>query len=139
MNLMERVAATQQTIDEFIEQPFQWGKFDCGILAFKHLENCGLKSPLSTLGKYTTERGAKKEIVKLKARNMEDIIDAMGFERIAPQSALPGDIVGYPGGEEGKEWTSLAISIGSGSAIAFANDLCLRGPINLATLAWRVA
>jgi len=139
MNLLERVQRTQKTIDEFFGQPFVWGKADCGILAGRHLENMGFETLLSKARGYSTEIGARRAMRALGCGSMEEFIDAYGFVRIPPAMALPGDVVGFPGGEDGKAWTALGVMIDSGEhLIGFANGEVMRGPSHVCTVAWRV-
>lgn len=139
MNLLERVQKTQITIDEFFGQPFAWGTADCGILAGRHLENMGFETRLSEARNYSTELGAKRAMTALGCASMEDFVDAYGFERIPPAMALPGDVVGFPGGEVGKEWTALGVMIDAGEhLIGFAAGEVRRGPASVCSVAWRV-
>lgn len=144
MNLVERSDGTQITIDNFAHQPFEWGKFDCGQLVGAHLEGLGISTPLVAAGNYKTERGAKLAIARVGAKSMEDIIDALGFERIAPASAITGDVVGFPGGTEEKPWTALGVHVGGDRVMGFADVLgegatCEFGPIDVCSVAWRVS
>lgn len=139
MNLLERVTATQKTIDEFLDVEFQWGKFDCANLAATHVENFGFETVRGKARKYKTELGAKRAMHLLGCSSMEDFVDAYGFERIAPAATLPGDLVGFPGGAEDDVWTALGVVIDAGERlIGFANGVCMVGPTNVATVAWRV-
>lgn len=140
MNLLERVRHTQKTIDEFFGQPFVWGKSDCGILAGRHLENMGFETLLPKARKYSTEIGARRAMRALGCGSMEQFVDAYGFERIPPAMALPGDVVGFPGGEDDRAWTALGVMIDAGEhLIGFANGEVMRGPARVCTVAWRVA
>ncbi|QDK32667.1 DUF6950 family protein [Sphingomonas sp. IC081] len=140
MNLLERVERTQKSIDEFFGQPFKWGEADCGILAGRHLENMGFETRLAEARRYSTELGAKRAMTALGCASMEDFIDAYGFQRIPPAMALPGDIVGFPGGSDERPWTGLGVMIDAGEhLIGFANGEVMRGPARVCTVAWRVA
>lgn len=144
MNLIERVKATQETIDTFVGLPFEWGVGDCGQLAGQHLEALGIETPLARVAGYTTEIGARRAIRKLDANSMEDVVDALGFERIAPAAALVGDLVGFPGGrDEDHAWTALGVHTGGDRIIGFADPdgsggACHWGPVSICTVAWRV-
>lgn len=140
MTLLDRVENTQKTIDEFFGQPFEWGKADCAILAGRHLESMGFETLLSKARHYSTEIGARRAMTALGCRSMEDFVDAYGFERIPPAMALPGDVVGFPGGDDDRPWTALGIAIDAGEhLIGFANGEVMRGPAQVCTVAWRVA
>lgn len=139
MNLFVRAEATQKTIDQFYDQPFEWGVADCAILACRHLDNLGIANPLDKVIGYTDEKGARKALVKLGVKGMEELADKQGFERIAPAAAILGDLVAIPGGEEGNEWLGLGVALANGRILAFANDKAMIGPVEVATIAWRVS
>jgi hypothetical protein len=142
MDLITRVAATQQTIDQFYEQDFKWGERDCGVLAHQHLLNCGFPdTPYNQMRAYRTAKGCKRAMLRLGHSGTEDVIDSMGFERITPAAVLPGDLVAFPGGDEdGDEWLALGVAVDAGEhIIGFAQGQCLRGPVSVCVLAWRVA
>lgn len=140
MNLLDRVEGTQKTINQFFDKPFEWGTADCAILAATHLENFGYETVMRNARGYSTAIGAKRALHDLGAQSMEDLVDSYGFERIPPAAALPGDIVGFPGGEEDNEWTALGVVTDPGlTLIGFANGRCMKGPTHVCTVAWRVA
>lgn len=143
MDLIARVDATQKTIDHWLDAVFEWGSSDCGQMVGSHLEALGFDTPLSVAGTYTTELGAKRVMRKLGASSMEDFLDKLGFERIAPASAITGDVVGFPGGSEGEEWTALGVHVGSDRIVGFAAApdeaaIVRAGPVSVCTVAWRV-
>ena len=138
MNLIERVTHTQTTIDKFHGATFKWGEADCAQLAGQHVENFGRTTRLSECPKYVSEKGAKRALSRLGVKTMEDLADAMNFERIAPASAIVGDIVGLPGGTEEEPWTALGIHCGGERILAFANGTCEYGPVSVCSVAWRL-
>lgn len=140
MNLPERVNLTQETINEFQGQDFKWGEYDCGLLAARHLDRLGIKTPYHNEDgeiavSYRSESGAKKFLIKTGHRSMEAVIDGLGFERIAPASVLPGDLVALPG--EG-DWMALGVALSNGKALAFAFGVCQAGAASACEIAWRV-
>lgn len=142
-SLIERVAATQATTDEYHERPFKWGEGDCARLAASHLFNLGIATQLDRAGNYSTERGALRALKRLGASSMEDLADQLGFARIAPAAAIVGDIVGFPGGREDAPWTALGIHCGGDKILGFADPdgsgaRCEYGPVSVCTTAWRV-
>lgn len=142
-NLIERVELTQKTIDFWLGQPFEWGVADCGQMVGAHLEQAGITTPLKDARAYSTDIGAKRAMKALGANSMEDFIDGLGFERIAPASAIVGDIVGLPGGTDDDQWTALGIHTGTNRILAFAaaeGDIARvhSGSDSVATIAWRV-
>ncbi len=143
MTLIDRVAATQKTIDDFLHVDFQWGTADCGQLAGRHVEALGLTSRLAEAPNYKTERGARRALSALAVSSMEELVDGHGFERIAPAAALVGDIVGFPGGTDDKPWTALGIHCGGDRILGFADvagsgPTAEYGPLSVCTIAWRV-
>lgn len=145
MNLIARVENTQKTIDTWLDKTFEWGAADCGQMVGNHLETMGFKTPLTEAGRYTTELGAKRVMKRLGASSMEDFLDKLGFERIAPATAIVGDVVGFPGGrDEDHAWTALGVHTGSDKIVGFAAAdgeaaIVRVGPVSVATIAWRVA
>lgn len=143
-NLIERVDNTQKTIDYWQSQTFEWGTADCGQMVGWHLEQAGISTPLKDARAYTTEIGAKRAMKALGANSMEDFIDRLGFERIAPASAIVGDVIGLPGGTPDEEWTALGVHLGTDRILAFAaaeGDVARvhSGSASVATIAWRVS
>lgn len=142
-DLIARVTATQTTIDTYHERAFEWGEADCARLAAHHLQSLGVTTRLDEAASYTTEIGAKRALKRLGATSMEDLADAMGFERIPPASAIVGDLVGFPGGREGAEWTALGVHVGGDRIMGFADPdgsgaRCEFGGAHVCTVAWRV-
>ena len=143
MELIARVIGTQKTSDKWLDQDFKWGTADCGQMVGDHLDSLGFTSPLSKAKPYKTELGARRVMKKLGASSMEDFLDQLGFDRIAPAAALPGDIVGFPGGTDDHEWTALGIHVGGDKIAGFAaadgeNAIVRIGPVSVCTVAWRV-
>jgi hypothetical protein len=143
MTLIERVAATQKTIDTFLNVEFEWGTADCAQLAARHVEALGIPSRLSEAPNYKTERGARRALTVLDVKSMEGLVESHGFASIAPASALVGDIVGFPGGTNEKPWTALGIYCGGDRILGFADvdgsgARAEYGPLSVCTFAWRV-
>lgn len=143
-NIIERVEATQKTIDYWLGQDFEWGVADCGQMVGWHLETAGYSTPLKDARAYSTDIGAKRAMKALGADSMEDFIDRLGFERIAPASAIVGDVIGLPGGTEDDQWTALGVHAGQDRILAFAaaqGEVARvhSGQASVATVAWRVA
>jgi hypothetical protein len=142
ISIIERVNATQKTINDFLFKSFEWGACDCAHLVTAHLAELNLPTRLTEAGNYSTELGAKRAMKRLGAKSLEDFLDAMGFERIPVASAVAGDIIGLPGGTEEHQWTALGVHTGD-RILAFADSgdgvRCEWGPISVCTVAWRVA
>lgn len=117
--LVTRVRVAQATLDAARDKPFRLGRNDCARMVAAHLRRMGHKVKLPASGSYASVRGAVKA---LEARGYADLpaaMDDMGFERIAPAAALPGDVLALPA-------TSpigcLAIVLNNGRACGFVED-----------------
>lgn len=85
-----------KTIKAASERPFSWGEFDCCTFAADcAVAVCGVDPAEAYRGKYKTERGAKKAIVK-RHGSVEGVLDAY-FSRINPAFIQRGDLVTYQG------------------------------------------
>ena len=134
------MTAVQAVIDAFLFQPFVWGQADCAALAATALTELGHSNPLANVRRYTTERGAKRALLKLGHRSLEDAVDALGLTRITPAQTLPGDLIAI-GDPMGQTWSALGVSLGDDRALAFVTQgdatVCTWGNLAAATSAWR--
>ena len=135
MTIMRRIEAVQPVLDGWLGRPFIWGENDCAHLCASVLFAMGHQDPLSDIGPYATQRGAKRQLKKAGYADLDEALDALGFERIAPAMALPGDLVALEG--EGG-WTALGLAVGQGRAVAFSCGQCAWGPISDCKTAWRI-
>ncbi len=139
--LIDRVNAAQKCADAFMFEPFVWGRADCAHLASLALTELNHPDPLKGFRRYSTEAGAKRALLKAGFATIEDVLDQkVGLTRIPPASALPGDIVAIPGGDNA-EWSALGVVLDQDRVIAFA-DLGSgprgeMGSLIAATTAWR--
>lgn len=136
--LVRRRDAAQATLDRFKDRPLKLGRDDCVRMIAFHLRKLGYSVKLPPSGAYGTIRGALKE---LKARGFDNLgaaIDALGLERIAPASAIVGDILMLPSADG---LGALHIALGNGRTVAYHEDLIGAGvlqPLEFIA-AWRVA
>lgn len=121
MSLPLRVAAAQATHDAFQGKPFKWGERDCFRLAAHCLRGLGHNPRMARFGRYSSEVGAMKALLRNGFHDTVDIVDEMGFLRIAPAMALPGDILGFKHPDQG-QITGLAVHIGNHRVLAFLGD-----------------
>ena len=127
----------QAAVDRFLDKEFVWGKRDCAHLAAFVLVEFGHPDPLSEIKHYDTLLSAKKAFRKAGLKSLEEPLDRMGFARIAPASALPGDIVAIP--SDDPEWCALGVNIGDGRVMAFGNGRGIWWPdSSVVETAWRV-
>ncbi len=139
--LIKRTYVAQSLIDEFNGKPLIWGKIDCAHIAAFVLKAFGYSNPLKGIQKYTSERGAMLAMRKAGLPDLLSAIDRLDLERIAPASALSGDIVAYPG--EGFGGHALGVALGDGRLMGIAAGpdgipIVDHAPITVATVAWRV-
>lgn len=118
--MIRRVAAAQATLDRFKDRPLKLGQNDCVRLVAFHLRKLGYRIKLPPAGAYGTVKSALKQ---LQARGFADLaaaVDGLGLERIAPASAVVGDVILLPGDSA---LGSLNISVGNGRTIGFHEDV----------------
>lgn len=135
--MVRRVAAAQATLDKWSKRPMKLGTSDCVRMAADHLRRLGYKVKLPPSGSYRTINSALKA---LKARGFDTLaeaLDAMGMERIAPASALVGDIVMMPAVDR---LGALAIALSNGRVVGYHEDVpaaTVLEPLEFVA-AWRV-
>lgn len=118
--LVRRRDATQATVDAWKGRKFRLGQADCVRLVADHLRRMGRRVRLPAKGSYGTLIGAQKA---LKARGYDDLptaLDSMGFVRVAPAAALPGDIIAIPSEHA---IGCLMVAVGNGRALGFHEDV----------------
>lgn len=140
--LIERQAAAQKAIDQFLYTPFAWGQADCACLARLMLKAAGHRDPLAKLRPYRTLKGAFRALKNLGATSLTEAVDQCGLERIPPASSLIGDIVVMPS-DHGDHFPALGVNVGMGRVLAFMDaGQGERGDfidLKAAISAWRVA
>lgn len=135
-----RSHAAQGVIDRFYSKPFQWGKRDCVHLAAHALVQLGHPDPLIGVKSYSSPLGAKRAMSKAGVKDFGAYLDAR-FERIGYASALPGDLVGFPGAFHRADDESLALGvyIDHNRILGFTSTSCGWAPADqVVTHAWRV-
>ncbi|MBM3927857.1 MAG: hypothetical protein FJ335_05275, partial [Sphingomonadales bacterium] len=95
--MVRRAAAAQATLDTWSKRPFKLGTSDCIRMTADHLRRLGRAVKLPSSGSYRTVNGAVKALGARGFASLEDAIDSLGLERIAPAAAVVGDIVMLPG------------------------------------------
>lgn len=114
------------------------GTADCVRMAASHLRLLGYKVKLPASGSYRTVNSAMKALAARGFGSVEDALDAMGLERIAPAEAIVGDLIMMPGVDK---LGGLGIALGNGRVVAYheeANGAAVLQPIEYIA-AWRVA
>jgi hypothetical protein len=87
--LVDRIAFTQSTRDQFAGEAFAWGKVDCAKMAHFHLSQFG--HPVPNMPHYKSAGGARVALRAVGYETLEALFDAM-LERIPPAAMLPGDL-----------------------------------------------
>lgn len=135
--LLKRQAAVQACLDRFDGKPYKPGTHDCARLAAHAMHKMGVKVPLMKGVKYTTEAGAAKALKAKGFASLAAAVDALGLNRIAPASTLPGDIVAIPT-EAGAFGCALMVKADNGRVIGFSDGVCaVFHPVEMIT-AWRL-
>jgi hypothetical protein len=119
MDLGERAARAQATLDAWKGKPFRMGVRDCARMTASHLRRMGHQVKLPASGSYASERSGKKALA---ARGFTDLIEAMdsfGFERIAPAFRVAGDVVAIP---TESALGCLTIALGSERVAGYQED-----------------
>jgi hypothetical protein len=135
--MVRRRDAAQATLDRFRDKPLRYSVDDCARMAAFHARKLGHQVKLPPSGSYRTAAGALKQMLRLGYADLEQAVDAHGFERIAPAAAAVGDLVMMPG-DAGLH--SLAVCLGNGRTIGWHVDApgaTILQPIEFVA-AWRV-
>jgi len=136
--LERRVVATQKTLDDWKDRPFDWATGStCLRLAVEHLRRMGYRPPLSRAGTFKTALGAKGALARAGVGNLGEAVDLLGLEHIAPAMAIVGDLVELPGEAP---FGALTVALGNGRVLGFHQDApgcCVLQPQEFVT-AWRV-
>lgn len=116
MNLVERIAATQKTVDAFKGKTFADGKADCIQLVRTHAKHMGVKIAVP---RYGDTKSAASTLRKLGFKTLGEAMDHR-FRRIERHEIMAADIVEVPG-ENG--FSSLMIAVGNGRTIGFHQSI----------------
>lgn len=117
--MIRRVAAVDATIARFNGKPLQYGKDDCARMASFCLRKLGIKTPILKAGTYSTAVGAARAMKRMGVKDLIEGVDLLGLPRIAPASALPGDILALPGEND---HPALAVAVGNGRVLGWWNS-----------------
>lgn len=115
-----RVAATQKTLDDWKDRPFDWATGGhCARMVAEHLRRMGYSPPLARAGKFVSALGAKAALKRLRVKTLSEAVDLLKLERIAPAMAIVGDIVELPGEAP---FGALTVALGNGRVLGFFED-----------------
>jgi hypothetical protein len=116
MNRVERVAATQKTVDAFKGKTFAEGKGDCVQLVLLHARHMGRKIRIP---RYGDNKSAADALRKLGFTTLGEAMDHH-FKRIHPVEIMAGDIVESLGSNG---FSGLMIAVGNGRTLGFHEDI----------------
>lgn len=138
ISMLKRAAATQACMDRFAGRSYEPGARDCGKLAAHALHKVGRRAKLLTAARHTTEAGAIRYIRKAGFKDLVELMDAVGLERIPPAAALPGDIIAMAMPEGDPFGCSLTVALDNGRILGFKDGVCqVLIPLDFVA-AWRV-
>ena len=140
--LIKRRDAAQALLDKWQGESFRMGERDCVRMMAEHVRRMGHSVKLPPEGSYRTALGAVRKLRELGHASLADAIDSLGLERIAPASALTGDLIELRGetddGDEAKSLTALTVAMGNGRVLGFHEVGCVvMQPLEYLN-AWRV-
>lgn len=117
MDLVQRMTATQKTVDLYKRKSLVWGKFDCAQMMNAHRVHLGLKR--IRIPSYGSPLSARKAIAEMGFDSLAQGMDHH-FSRVEPSRVLMGDFVEMPGGQG---FSGLTVSVGNGRVIGFHEDI----------------
>ena len=134
-----RVAAVQATMARFANVAFVWGRIDCAKMVAFHLRQMGHHQGVGMhkAGSYRSALGARRALARAGYGSLSDALDVLGFARLAPAAALPGDIALLPG-EDG--FDAMCVVVGNGRVFGYHEDAVGAVVLQPARIesAWRV-
>lgn len=135
--LIARRDAAQATLDRFGGVPFGYGHHDCARMVMFHLAQLGIAPKLPKAARYASALGARKALKRLGHDDLPAMIDAYGFERIAPASAIVGDLIALPAVDP---MGAITIALGNGRVIGYHEDVLGAAVLQpaMTEAAWRV-
>lgn len=135
-----RVAAAQASLDQWRNKRWRMGEADCVRMTASHLRRMGYPVRLPPKGSYRTARAALEQLEARGFSSLGQAMDAMGFERIAPASAIAGDVVEIAG-DDSEDLSALVVALGNGRVVGWHPDApgaTVLQPISHMITAWRI-
>ncbi|BCI70015.1 hypothetical protein SPKIRA_08450 [Sphingomonas paucimobilis] len=133
---IRRTNAAQATLDQWKARPMRLGTSDCVRMTASHLRRLGHKVKLPASGSYRSVRSALKALDERGYSSLADALDAMGLERIAPASAIVGDVLMLPAEDK---LGALVVALGNGRVVGYHEEAigaAVLQPLEYVT-AWR--
>ena len=119
-DIVIRMEAVQAAADKFVDKPLEWGRIDCVKLAALVMRKQGVPVRLLKGVRYTNPETALRKMRKMGFDDLNAAMDATGLARIAPASAIVGDIVSAR--SETTFGQALLVVAGSGRLLGFDGD-----------------
>ncbi|HTN39753.1 MAG TPA: hypothetical protein VLZ84_01290 [Asticcacaulis sp.] len=134
MEMIHRINCASETLAQYIDARFQWGRRDCVRMCASHVRRMGHKVSLVKAGEYSSLAGAKAALKRAGYETLEAALDAR-FDPIAPAAALPGDIIALP---SDIQFPALAIRLSNNAVLHTSNGgFAISQPLAFVA-AWRV-
>lgn len=135
MEMVHRINCVTDTVAQYIDARFQWGRKDCVRMCAAHVRRMGHKVSLVKAGEYSSLQGAKAALKRAGFDTLEAALDAHFGPRIAPAAALPGDIIALPSDHE---FPALAIRLSNNAVLHSSNGGFAISEPKAFVAAWRV-
>lgn len=91
IDALRRYEATKATLAKYRGHPFEWAKgWTCVHMARSHMVKMGHKLPV--MPRIKSAIGAKRALSANSWSSVADMMDGLGFARIAPAMMLQGDL-----------------------------------------------
>jgi len=116
---VKRTRAAQATLDVWSKRKMRLGTSDCVRLIASHLRRLGYTVKLPPSGSYASYPSAVKALKAAGFGSVDEALDGMGLERIAPAAAIVGDIVKLPADHP---LGSFTVALGNGRVVGFHED-----------------
>lgn len=111
-----RALAVEACRKRFHQKSYKPGVRDCPLLALHVLHKLGVAVPFARGLKWRDEAEGLRALKDLGFDNLHQALDSLGLPRIAPASALAGDIIALP---TSHKLGALSVSMGNGSVLGF--------------------
>ena len=118
--MVRRRDAAQATLDQWRDRPLRLGTSDCVRMAASHLRRLGQRVKLPPAGAYRSLPGAVKALRQRGYDTLAAALDGEGLERIAPATAVVGDLVMLPSADG---LGALTVALGNGRVVGYHDDV----------------
>jgi hypothetical protein len=116
VNLIERMEATQKTVDRWKLKNFDPGKYDCIQMMVAHARLCHRRIRVPPYGDMIS---ARRSMHHMGFKTIGEGMDKY-FQRIEPHRAIMGDFIEMPGTDA---FTAITVSVGNGRVLGFHEEI----------------